>query len=34
LWLAKVWALVPAWGSQAEHRARVVRELGVSDGSR
>jgi Acyl-CoA dehydrogenase, C-terminal domain len=32
LWLAKVRALVPAWGSQAEHRARVVRELG--DGSR
>ncbi len=28
LWLAKVRALVPAWGSQAEHRARVLRELG------
>jgi alkylation response protein AidB-like acyl-CoA dehydrogenase len=27
LWLAKVRALVPAWGTQAEHRARVVREL-------
>ena len=24
LWLAKVRALVPAWGSQAEHRARVA----------
>ena len=24
LWLAKVRALVPAWGSQAEHRARVL----------
>jgi alkylation response protein AidB-like acyl-CoA dehydrogenase len=24
LWLGKVKALVPAWGSQAEHRARVV----------
>ena len=32
LWLAKVRALVPAWGAQAEHRARVLRELG--DGSR
>ena len=28
LWLVKVRALVPAWGSQAEHRARVLRELG------
>ena len=27
LWLAKVRALVPAWGSQAEHRARVVAGL-------
>jgi alkylation response protein AidB-like acyl-CoA dehydrogenase len=27
LWLAKVRALVPAWGTQAEHRARVLREL-------
>jgi len=27
LWLAKVRALVPAWGSQAEHRARVLREV-------
>jgi len=27
LWLAKVRALVPAWGSQAEHRARVMREV-------
>ena len=27
LWLGKVRALVPAWGSQAEHRARVVAEL-------
>ena len=27
LWLAKVRALVPAWGSQAEHRARVAAEL-------
>ena len=24
LWLAKVRALVPAWGSQAEHRAVVL----------
>jgi alkylation response protein AidB-like acyl-CoA dehydrogenase len=28
LWLAKVRALVPAWGTQAEHRARVMREIG------
>ena len=28
LWLGKVRALVPAWGSQAEHRARVVAGLG------
>jgi alkylation response protein AidB-like acyl-CoA dehydrogenase len=34
LWLAKVRALVPAWGSQAEHRARVVRELDGAGGSR
>ena len=27
LWLAKVRALVPAWGSQADHRARVMREV-------
>ena len=27
LWLSKVRALVPAWGSQAEHRARVVAGL-------
>ena len=27
LWLGKVRALVPAWGSQAEHRARVVAGL-------
>jgi alkylation response protein AidB-like acyl-CoA dehydrogenase len=27
LWLAKVRALVPAWGSQAGHRARVMREV-------
>lgn len=27
LWLAKVRALVPAWGSQAEHRARVLAAL-------
>jgi alkylation response protein AidB-like acyl-CoA dehydrogenase len=27
LWLAKVRALVPAWGTQAGHRARVMREL-------
>jgi alkylation response protein AidB-like acyl-CoA dehydrogenase len=26
-WLVKVRALVPAWGTQAEHRARVLREL-------
>jgi alkylation response protein AidB-like acyl-CoA dehydrogenase len=28
LWLLKVRALVPAWGGQAEHRARVRQELG------
>jgi alkylation response protein AidB-like acyl-CoA dehydrogenase len=28
LWLGKVQALVPAWGTQAEHRARVLRGLG------
>jgi alkylation response protein AidB-like acyl-CoA dehydrogenase len=27
LWLAKVRALVPAWGSQAEHRAAVMAAL-------
>ena len=27
-WLVQVRALVPAWGSPAEHRARVLRELG------
>jgi hypothetical protein len=27
LWLGKVRALVPAWGSQAEHRARVAAGL-------
>jgi alkylation response protein AidB-like acyl-CoA dehydrogenase len=27
-WLVQVRALVPAWGSLAEHRARVLRELG------
>jgi hypothetical protein len=27
LWLTKVRALVPAWGSQAEHRDRVMAEL-------
>jgi len=32
LWLLKVRALVPAWGSQAEHRARVLRELGTGAG--
>jgi alkylation response protein AidB-like acyl-CoA dehydrogenase len=32
LWLAKVRALVSAWGSQAEHRARVMAELGTTDG--
>ena len=26
--LLQVRALVPAWGSQAEHRARILRELG------
>ena len=30
LWLTKVRALVPAWGSQAEHRARVVAALAGS----
>ncbi len=34
LWLAKVRALVPAWGSQAEHRARVMRELSGQGGPR
>jgi alkylation response protein AidB-like acyl-CoA dehydrogenase len=28
LLLAKVRALVPAWGTQAEHRARVMEEIG------
>jgi alkylation response protein AidB-like acyl-CoA dehydrogenase len=27
LWLTKVRAIVPAWGSQGEHRARVMAEL-------
>jgi hypothetical protein len=27
-WLVQVRALVPAWGGPAEHRARVLRELG------
>jgi alkylation response protein AidB-like acyl-CoA dehydrogenase len=27
LWLVKIRALIPAWGSQAEHRARVVAGL-------
>jgi len=30
LWLTRVRALVPAWGSQAEHRARVLAALTVS----
>jgi alkylation response protein AidB-like acyl-CoA dehydrogenase len=30
LWLTKVRALVPAWGSQAEHRARVAAALAAS----
>jgi alkylation response protein AidB-like acyl-CoA dehydrogenase len=34
LWLLKVRALVPAWGSQAEHRARVIRELSTGAGHR
>ena len=34
LWLLKVRALVPAWGSQAEHRARVLRELSTGVGLR
>ena len=34
LWLAKVRALVPAWGSQAEHRARVLRALEPEAGMR
>jgi len=34
LWLAKVRALVPAWGSQAEHRTRVMRELSGQGGPR
>ena len=34
LWLGKVRALVPAWGSQAEHRARVMRELSGQGGPR
>lgn len=32
LWLAKVRALVSAWGSQAEHQARVMTELGTMAG--
>jgi alkylation response protein AidB-like acyl-CoA dehydrogenase len=32
LWLLKVRALVPAWGSQAEHRARVMQELSTLAG--
>jgi len=32
LWLTKVRALVPAWGSPAEHRARVIQELTVKPG--
>jgi alkylation response protein AidB-like acyl-CoA dehydrogenase len=30
LWLTKVRALIPAWGSQAEHRERVMAALAVS----
>jgi alkylation response protein AidB-like acyl-CoA dehydrogenase len=30
LWLTKVRALVPAWGSQAEHRQRVMAALAGS----
>jgi hypothetical protein len=30
LWLTKVRALAPAWGSQAEHRLRVVNSLAAS----
>jgi alkylation response protein AidB-like acyl-CoA dehydrogenase len=30
LWLTKVRALVPTWGSQAEHRRRVVNSLAAS----
>jgi alkylation response protein AidB-like acyl-CoA dehydrogenase len=33
LWLTKVRALVPAWGSQAEHRALVMRALTAGPGS-
>jgi alkylation response protein AidB-like acyl-CoA dehydrogenase len=33
LWLTKVRALVPAWGSQAEHRARVMAALTGDSGS-
>ena len=32
LWLAKVRALVPAWGSQAEHRAVVLAAVTSADG--
>ena len=31
LWLTKVRALVPAWGSQAEHRERVMAALARGD---
>jgi alkylation response protein AidB-like acyl-CoA dehydrogenase len=33
LWLTKVRALVPAWGSQAEHRAAVMSALTAEGGS-
>ena len=33
LWLTKVRALVPAWGTPAEHRARVLQSLEVAQGA-
>ena len=33
LWLTKVRALVPAWGSQSEHRALVMQALTAAEGS-
>ena len=32
LWLTKVRALIPAWGTQAEHRARVMAALAREGG--
>jgi alkylation response protein AidB-like acyl-CoA dehydrogenase len=32
LYVKRAWALIPAWGGPAWHRARVAEFLGVSDG--